>query len=35
MRESAQSWKELIVDLKTRGLSIAAEVAVGEGALGC
>ena len=34
MRESAQSWKELIVDLKARGLSIAPEVATGDGALG-
>ena len=34
MRESAQSWKELLVDLKARGLSIAPEVAVGDGALG-
>ena len=34
MRESAQSWKELLVDLKRRGLSIAPEVAVGDGALG-
>jgi putative transposase len=34
LRESAQSWKELLVDLKTRGLSIAPEVAVGDGALG-
>jgi putative transposase len=34
MRESAQSWKELLVDLKARGLSITPEVAVGDGALG-
>ena len=34
MRESAQSWKELLVDLKSRGLSIAPEVAIGDGALG-
>ena len=34
VRESAQSWKELLVDLKARGLSIAPEVAVGDGALG-
>jgi putative transposase len=34
MRESAQSWKELLVDLKARGLSIAPEIAVGDGALG-
>ena len=30
MRESAQSWKELLVDLKARGLSIAPEIAVGD-----
>src|SRR6202047_3542087 len=34
IRESAQSWKELLVDLKARGLSIAPEVAGGDGALG-
>ncbi len=34
MRESAQGSKELLVDLKARGLSIAPEVAVGDGALG-
>ena len=34
MRESAQSWKELLVDLKARGLVVAPEVAVGDGALG-
>ena len=34
MRESAQSWKELLVDLKARGLSITPEIAVGDGALG-
>ena len=34
MRESGQSWKELLVDLKARGLSIAPEVAAGDGALG-
>jgi len=34
MRESVQSWKELLVDLKARGLSVAPEVAVGDGALG-
>jgi hypothetical protein len=32
MRESAQSWKELLVDLKARGLSIAPQVAIGDGA---
>lgn len=34
VRESAQSWHELLIDLKARGLSIAPEVAVGDGALG-
>lgn len=34
VRESAQSWRELLVDLKARGLSIAPEIAVGDGALG-
>ena len=34
MRESSQSWKELLVDLKARGLSVAPEVAIGDGALG-
>jgi putative transposase len=33
-RESAQSWRELLVDLKARGLTLASEVAVGDGALG-
>jgi len=34
MRESTQSWRELLVDLKARGLAIAPEVATGDGALG-
>jgi putative transposase len=34
LRESAQSWHELLVDLKARGLVLAPEVAVGDGALG-
>jgi transposase-like protein len=34
MRESAQSWQELLVDLKKRGLAVAPEIAVGDGALG-
>ena len=34
MRESAQSGKKLLVDLKARGLVIAPEIAVGDGALG-
>jgi len=33
-RESAQSWRELLVDVTRRGLSIAPEIAVGDGALG-
>lgn len=33
-RESAQSWRELLVDLKARGLATAPEIAVGDGALG-
>ena len=33
-RESAQSWRELLVDLKRRGLSRGPELAVGDGALG-
>ena len=34
VRESAQSWRELLVDIKRRGLEIAPELAVGDGALG-
>jgi transposase-like protein len=33
-RESAESWQELLLDLKQRGLTIAPKVAVGDGALG-
>lgn len=33
-RESAQSWRELLIDLKARGLTIAPELAVADGALG-
>jgi putative transposase len=33
-RESAQSWRELLVELKARGLAVAPELAVGDGALG-
>lgn len=33
-RESAQSWRELLVDLKARGLKVPPELAVGDGALG-
>ena len=34
MRESAQSWRELLVDLRARGPAIAPELATGDGALG-
>ncbi len=34
MRESTQSWRELLIDLKERGLAVAPEIAVGDGALG-
>ena len=33
-RESAQSWRELLLDLKGRQLTIAPELAIGDGALG-
>jgi putative transposase len=33
-RESAQSWHELLIGLKARGLAMAPELAVGDGALG-
>ncbi len=34
VRESAQSWRELLIEVKRRGLAIAPEIAVGDGALG-
>jgi transposase-like protein len=34
LRESEQSWKELLLDLKARGLAQAPKLAVGDGALG-
>jgi transposase-like protein len=34
VRESTQSWRELLVDLTARGLSVAPEIAVGDGAMG-
>jgi putative transposase len=34
MRESTQSWRELLAGLKARGLAIAPELATGDGALG-
>jgi putative transposase len=33
-RESAQSWRELLLDVKRRGLSVAPKLAIGDGALG-
>ena len=33
-RESEQSWSELLLDLKHRGLTLAPKIAVGDGALG-
>ena len=32
MRESGQSWKELLVDLKARGLVVAPQAPIGDGA---
>ena len=34
VRESAQSWRELLLDLKRRGLAVAPELAIADGALG-
>ena len=34
VRESTQNWRELLVDLKARGLGVPPELAVGDGALG-
>ena len=34
VRESSQSWRELLIDIKERGLEIAPDLAVGDGALG-
>jgi len=34
VRESTRSWKELLLDLKHRGLSMGPELAVADGALG-
>jgi transposase-like protein len=33
-RESAQSWLELLLDLKRRGLTVSPELAIGDGGLG-
>ncbi len=34
LRESAQSWRELLIDIKVRGLAVPPEIAVGDGAMG-
>jgi putative transposase len=34
VRESTQSWRELLIDVKQRGLQTSPEIAVGDGALG-
>jgi transposase-like protein len=34
VRESAQSWRELLVDIKARGFEVPPEIAVGDGAMG-
>jgi len=34
VRESAQSWRELLVDIKARGLAVPPDIAVGDGAMG-
>jgi transposase-like protein len=34
VRESAQSWEELLLDLKRRGLAMGPELAIADGALG-
>ena len=34
VRESAQSWRELLLDLKRRGLAVAPDLAIADGALG-
>ena len=34
VRESAQSWREMLVDIKARGLAVPPEIAVGDGAMG-
>jgi putative transposase len=33
-RESTQSWRELLLDLKARGLSVPPKLAIGDGAMG-
>ena len=33
-RESAQSWRKILLELKRRGLTVAPKLAIGDGALG-
>ena len=33
-RESEQSWKEVLLDIKSRGLKVGPELAIGDGSLG-
>ena len=34
VRESAQSWRELLIEVKRHGMTVAPELAIGDGALG-
>jgi transposase-like protein len=34
VRESTQSWRELLIDIKRRGLEIAPDLAIGDGGIG-
>ena len=34
IRKSKESWRELLLDLKSRGLTITPKLAIGDGALG-
>ena len=34
VRESAESWRDILLDLKKQGLELAPELAIGDGALG-
>ena len=33
-RESTQSWRELLLDLKAKGLAVPPKLAIGDGAMG-
>jgi hypothetical protein len=35
LRESKQSWYEVLIDLKKRGVKMALKLAIGDGALEC